>query len=415
MTTKTIRSDWTSHPGQTAVMNSRARFRVGVFGRRWGKNVMAAHEVVTEAIEAPGSLIWWVGPTYDDANDYGFDMVRPLVPDDLLDRKPKRSKPRKLWVNGTEIAFQSAEHELKGAGLDLLVVDESGSIPRRTIENDLRPMLTDTGGSVLALGRPRGRNWFFGWFQRGQSPDWPEFASWQAPTSQNPHIDRGEVAAARREMPERVFRQEWLAEFVDDSGGVFQDVRSRVGDHSVPMDPADVVPPVAFGVDLGRAENYTAIVGLDATGRVVHFDRVRHTSWSRIESAVTAACERYEATTVALDATRDNKLVGDVEDDTTARVVAVNFGGGSKRDMIESLATALERDEVVLPEDEPVLTNELEIYEYSTTPAGNIKYHAPESDHDDAVDALSLAWKASDRAARSSQTYRGTPAALHSA
>jgi hypothetical protein len=396
-------------------MDHDARFRIGVFGRRWGKNEMAAHEVFRRAVERPGSQIWWVAPTYDDANDYGFDLLRPLIPEELLDREPKRSKPRKLWANGTEIAFQSAEHELKGAGLDLLVIDESGSIPRRTVENDLRPMLTDTGGDVLALGRPRGRNGFFEWFQRGQSPDWPSFASWQAPTAQNPHIDRDEIERARREMPERVFRQEWLAEFIDDSGGVFQKVRDRVGDHAVPVDPADVEPPVAFGVDLGRAENYTAIVGIDAAGRVIHFDRVRHTSWSRIEDAITAACDRYTAATVALDATRDNKLVADVETDTAARVDAVNFGGGTKRSMIESLATALEREEVLLPADTPVLTNELEIYEYSQTPAGNIRYHAPESDHDDAVDALALAWKASDRAARSSRTYRGTPAALHSA
>lgn len=61
-----------------------------------GKSEMCAHEIVKHGLEHPNSTIWWVGPTYDDANEFGFDNVDPLLTSDLLADEPKRSKPRRI-------------------------------------------------------------------------------------------------------------------------------------------------------------------------------------------------------------------------------------------------------------------------------------------------------------------------------
>jgi hypothetical protein len=162
-----LQTVWRPHPGQRAIMDHDARFRVVACGRRWGKSEMAAHAALEGALETPDSTVWWVAPSYDQANDYGFDKMVPLLSPDIVAGEPKRTKPRAIeFVNGSTISFRSAEREdsLRGPGLDFLIIDEAGSVPERAWTEELRPALSDTLGEMLAIGTPRGRNWFYRWF-----------------------------------------------------------------------------------------------------------------------------------------------------------------------------------------------------------------------------------------------------------
>jgi hypothetical protein len=389
-----LQSLWEPHPGQRAVMNLDVRFRVVAAGRRWGKSVMAAHEALTFALEHTDATVWWVSPSYDQSNNFGFDKIKPLVsPDVLVD--VKRTKPRVLeFKNGSSISFRSAEREdsLRGPGIDFLIVDEAGSVPERAWSEELRPALSDTRGEALIVGTPRGRNWYFEWYQRGQSDDHRDTASLRVETAQNPYVDDDEIASLRDQMPERVFRQEHLAEFVDDSGGVFDNVRESVGEHTLPIPPSSSASPFAIGVDFARHEDYTAIVVLDGDGRLVAFDRLRRVSWNRIESRVTDLAEKYDRSTVAVDATRDNKIVSDLEN-SRLDVEPVNFSS-KKTELIDNLALSLESGELTLSSDAPELINELEVFEYDMTDSGRVRYAAPSGFHDDTVDALALAVEA---------------------
>jgi phage terminase large subunit-like protein len=386
-----LQSLWEPHPSQAAIMALDARFRIIAAGRRFGKTALAAHEAIAHALEHPGAVVYWVAPTYQQANDFGFDRVKRLVARDVLD-DVTRSTPRKIHLsNGSTLSFRSGEREdsLRGPGIDFLVIDEAGSVPERAWTEELRPALADTEGELLAIGTPRGRNWFYQWYQRGQSPDHPDVASVRATTEQNPHVPNDEIDAAREQMPERKFRQEFLAEFVDDTGGVFRDVRDAVTEYSLPVDASDAPGPFAIGVDFARLEDYTALVVLDGDGRLVDFDRLTETTWHRIQKRIERAAEEYGRPTVAVDATRDNAIIDDLED-AGLSVEPVNFAS-KKETLVDNLATRLEAGEVGLSADAPVLINELEVYEYERTDSGRITYSAPSGRHDDAVDALALA------------------------
>jgi hypothetical protein len=389
-----LKTLWKPHPGQRAVMNLDVRFRIVAAGRRWGKSVMAAHEALARALEQNGAVVWWVSPSYDQSNDFGFDTIKPLVSPDVL-ADVKRTKPRALeFDNGSRISFRSAEREdsLRGPGLDFLVIDEAGSVPERAWSEELRPALSDTRGDMLAIGTPRGRNWFYKWYQRGQSADHGDTASVRAPTAQNPHVAESEIADLKTQMPERVFRQEHLAEFIDDSGGVFADVRDAVAEYDLPIPPSDAVGPFAMGVDFARLDDYTAIALLDADGRLVAFDRLRETTWNRIQTRIEGLAEEYGRVSIAVDATRDNKIVADLEEGGLS-VDPINFGSAKER-LIDNLALALEGGEVTLSSDAPELINELEVFEYDMTDSGRVRYRAPSGFKDDAVDALALAVEA---------------------
>jgi len=364
-------------------------------GRRWGKTELAAR-VAARQLGAPDSLVWWVAPAYDEA-DAGFKAIRDAIPNSAIEGAPKRTKPKGLaLVNGSEISFRSADREdsLRAVGLDLLVIDEAAMVPERAWTEELRPTLSDTLGEMVAISTPKGRGWFYRWFQHGDNVDREDVDSWQAPTYDNPHVPDSEVDAARNELPERVWKQEYLAEFVSETGGVFEGLDDRLFtvEYDLPTHPNGDEPdsdgPYSTGVDFARHQDYRVIVTLDSAGRVVYFDRGQDEAWPQIQRAVEQISDAYPGV-VSVDASRDNKIVADLEA-SGVPVRPVTFSATRKQELIENLISTVEAGEISAPEI-PILRNELEVFEYDVTRAGNIRYDAPEGFHDDTVDALALA------------------------
>lgn len=385
----TVRLQWSPHPGQRQVLESDARFRIVGCGRRWGKTEMCAHEALRRLGE-PDTLVWWVAPTYDIA-DIGFEAVEDVVPEPLQDGQPKRTKPKAIdLTNGSRISFRSADREdsLRGEGIDLLILDEAAMVPDRAWQKELRPTLSDTLGDMVAISTPKGRNWFFEWFERGNSGDDPDVESWQSSTYDNPHIPDEEIDAAQRELPQHVFEQEYLAEFKEESGGVFTDLDERLFTLEGGLEDVEGTGPYAHGWDLARHQDYLVGIVLDAEGRVVHFERTQNESWPQIQRRIENAAAECEGI-VAIDASRDNKIVADLHDAGLA-IEPVKFSPKRKRELIENLITRVEAGELSAP-DVPQLRHEMSVFEYDVTPSGTVRYDAPEGFHDDAVDALALA------------------------
>lgn len=66
---------WTPHPAQAAIFNDQTRFRLVSAGRRFGKTLFARRYAFEVALLNPGAHVWWVAPTYQDANELGFDQI----------------------------------------------------------------------------------------------------------------------------------------------------------------------------------------------------------------------------------------------------------------------------------------------------------------------------------------------------
>jgi len=399
VTTQTINEQ--VHEGQAEVLDSEARFRIVACGRRWGKTVTCAKELRDGLLShGDGWLAWWVAPTYQQA-EIGLRSLRDELPDEFIE-SVNQSKLRVEAVTGATVEFKSADKpdNLRGEGVDLLIADEAAEIDQYAYENALRPTLTDSETSrMIAISTPKGRGWFFEFFQRGQSDDWPTYEAFREPTTQNPFINQADVAEAERELPERVFRQEYLAEFVDETGGVFEQLDERLftGAYELPVPAADAAGPFATGVDFARHEDYRVAVTLDSDGRVVQFDRDQGETWPEIHSVVRDIAERYPGV-VAVDASRDNKIVADLEADGVA-IEPVKFTATRKRQLIENLIAAIEAESLTAPEIDALRT-ELEVFEADVTRGGNLRYDAPSGFHDDTVDALALAVDVREQARR---------------
>lgn len=396
--TQTLTLSWKLHEVQREAFESDARYRTCVWGRRTGKNIFANADQVDYALnpdESPwgaddAPLCWWVGPTVNQSKKYGFNEAKNVIPRPLLESQPRESYPFEInLTNGATIEYYSFDRpdSLDGAGVDHIVVDEAAMMPKRVWDQTLRPMLSDTLGQAVFISKPKGKNWFHEYFLRGDSEEWPDYWSSQAASYVNPFVPDTEIDEAARDIPDRVFRQEYLALFLDDSGGVFNRIRERnVEDYD--WEARNGNGPYVHGWDFARHQNWTVGIALDRDGLLVNFERLQHDSWPRIQSTIEAVAERYPGV-VRVDASRDNKIVTDLEDNGVP-IDAVKFTASSKRDLIDNLATRLEMGEITIPEI-PQLTNELDLYEYETTPSGNVRYQAPEGWHDDCVDSLALA------------------------
>ena len=270
---------------QADVLSSDARFKVVAAGRRSGKTLMAAAETVRRAVSSGSDWAgYWVGAEHHHA-DTAFQLIDNALPGEIVDTRNK-SPPRTIeLVGGQTIEFHtSGGGALVSIGLDWVVCDEAGKdFPKTSWTQELRPALSDRNGEAMFISTPEGKDWFHDVYQRGTSDEYPEWGSWRWSTYENPHVDDSEIDSAKNTIPERIFRQEYLAEFVDESGGVFEQLDDRVFTADYELDDEDGEGPYAIGVDFARHHDYRVAIVLDSAGRIVDFSRDQGETWPQIQ------------------------------------------------------------------------------------------------------------------------------------
>jgi len=192
------------------------RFKVISAGRRFGKTMLAIEWLaLAEGGAIDGLPVAFFAPTYKLLLDVWVDMERTLAP---VTRKANKTEMRIELVTGGIIDFWTLEDADAGRGRKYarLVIDEAAHARylQEAWERAIAPTLTDYRGEAWFISTPNGRNYFEVLYQRGQDPALTDWASWCMPTTVNPHIDAAEVERYRAELPEMVFRQEYMAEFV---------------------------------------------------------------------------------------------------------------------------------------------------------------------------------------------------------
>jgi hypothetical protein len=200
------------------VFLDKTRFRVLNAGRRWGKTILAVNELLRSSIEYPGSLNWYVAPTYRQAKMIAWEMCKRLIPKELIESTNEVDLSIKL-INKSRIELRGAENEdsLRGVGLNFAVLDENAMMKRHVWPTIIRPMLADTKGGALFISTPRGKDSFWELWVKGQRGE-DGYKSWTFKTEDNPFIDRQEVDDAKKELSDRFFKQEFEASFEDYTG-----------------------------------------------------------------------------------------------------------------------------------------------------------------------------------------------------
>lgn len=364
------------------------RFLLIVAGRRWGKSRFALIVILKEALETPG-VYWYVSPSYP-VGSITWRIFRSMVKH-LPGVRIIKAERTATFANGSMVVWKSADNadSLRGEGLTGVVVDEASFIRESTWQKELRPALSDKQGWALIITTPNGKNWVYKLFTRADSsPDWMAV---RQPTWTNPVIPQSEIDTVREELPSLVFDQEYGAEFVEDGSSIFR----KVHDAAI-LETSQVEKhkghKLYFGNDLAQKNDFTVVSCICKTcNEQVFLERWNNVEYSLQVSRIANLYKKWQPVAVIVETNNVGTVIIEQLRKAGVKVVDFTTTARSKPDLIESLAVAIESGELKLIDD-PVQTNELQLFGLTITRAGHKQYSAPEGYHDDTVMALALAY-----------------------
>lgn len=365
-------------------------------GRRWGKTVLGG-ALVGITLQQHGRVAW-IAPTFKNTRP----MWRWLLQATAADAKAKRltvSKSERSisTKRGGFLALYSGENidSIRGENFHLVVLDEAARLPEDAWVDAIMPTLADTDGDAVLISTPKGKNWFFREWIMGQQGK-GDVMSWVAPTNANPMLAiQRAFLRVRDRVPERTFRQEWLAEFVEE-GSVFRNI------HDCMTAPLDTTPDqhkghhLVAGCDWARESDFTCFsVGCVTCRQEVARDRFNQVDYHVQTQRLRALAERWQPAAILTELNSIGAPVFEMLQRAGLPVVGFTTTAQTKPPLIENMALAFERSEWAWQAD-PVWTAELEAYERTVSATtGRSSYSAPAGAHDDTVICRALMlWQA---------------------
>lgn len=238
------------------------RFAVIVAHRRAGKTVATINDTIKRAVllAKPEGRFAYIAPFYNQAKDVAWTYLKRYAAP-VLAATPNESELRVDLLNGARIRLYGADNpdRLRGLYLDGVVLDEYADMAPALWGEIIRPMLADRQGWATFIGTPKGRNDFWRFYERGRSGE-PNWLSIMLRADQTGLIDPDELAAARADMTEEEFAQEFLCSFEAAIRGAYfgKEVSEAERDGRICQLEADPSQPVHTAWDLGVGDS-TAI------------------------------------------------------------------------------------------------------------------------------------------------------------
>ena len=366
------------HPKQLEVLNSKARFRVMMAGRRFGKSLISQDISIDRGINKEN--VAYITPTYQLGKIFFTEILKSL-PIEIY-----RKNEADLVINfitGGSIRFFTGERldALRGLKFHLVIIDEASYIPnlQEGWNNSIRPTLTDYKGKAIFLSTPKGKNFFYSLYMKSDEPDWESF---KFTTYDNPHIDATEIDAAKIQLPNVVFEQEYMANPMENAANPFGSEHINKCTKELSRQPTDY-----YGIDLAKSVDWTVIIGMDRQGNTTEVYRFQK-DWLQTKESIITICHKNKP--IVIDSTGvGDAIVEDLQKHFNS-MHGFKYTATSKQQLMESLASSIHKGEISFPQG--VVKDELEIFEYVFTSTG-VKYSAPQGFHDDCVNALALANK----------------------
>lgn len=222
----------------------------GRCGRRWGKTDLG--KILASDYAVKGRYVGWFAPSYKVLVEAYSEIAASLLPVKLTSSKTEgiiRTIPTEGRSHGGRIDFWTLENENAGRSrkYHLVIIDEGAFTKANMMkiwEQSIEPTLLDYaelpyGGRCLVLSNTNGidkDNFLYQICEplhkreMGTPGKKYGFAEFHAPTEENPYMSKGAIELLRQRKHPLVFKQEYLAEFVDWSGVAFFQLQKMLVD-----------------------------------------------------------------------------------------------------------------------------------------------------------------------------------------
>lgn len=393
------------HEKQKVIVAPRTeKFGTHVCGTKFGKTLGFSIKYASILFNSKRPIqILWGAPYYENAA-VGFKYILKLLHPEL---RLKNSSALTITTphNGSVVSFRGLNKDpesVEGEAFDYVIIDECSKVVPQAI-NSVRTTTTATRGPIDLVSTPRGKGWFFEYFKRGLDSNQKDYISNTYPTWDNPLIAREEIEIARRQMPDRLFRQYYGAEFLDD-GSVFVGYHDLIYTDVLHFQNKDrqswiiedsLNRKVVLGVDWAKKTDYTVFTAIDYLAtpkRVVGFQRFKDVSYISAVKLLFQFSKRFkDITLIRHDKTGVGETLDELLSRTSLPFEGVTFTQDRKSDLVLELILGIEKKEVEIPFWKELL-EELENYEVEVSKLGKMSYSAPSGQHDDIVTSLALSW-----------------------
>lgn len=244
------------HPGQVAIYNSTALYKVCAAGRRFGKTWLAAMLCVIWGLAEENirglalddtSEVMYMAPTFEQAKGIFWPVLKKLAEPVTLTIHENTGVL--TLINGVRIRLKGMDNPDRARGFKLrgAVLDEYADMHAGAWDAIIQPALMDCEGWALFIGTPKGKNHFYKCYTEAleSKPDEDGFVEWEAfkySSMDNPAIP---ITSIKRMYESETYSsdlraQELEADFLAGSDGMLRADWWRFSD-TEPMDGYYVV------------------------------------------------------------------------------------------------------------------------------------------------------------------------------
>jgi hypothetical protein len=251
-----------AHPVQRRLRDDPVRFKVVPAGRRSGKTELGKRKVAVCAMSANDTAwddprFFAAAPTRDQAKAIYWADLKAMFPP-IFVRQIWDGELKITLENGAEarVVGMDKPERIEGVPWDGGLLDEFANMKPGAWGENVRPALSDRKGWCWLLGVPEGRNHYYHLYKYAVSGVDPDWAGYTWPSADI--LDPAEVEAARRQLDELVFAQEFEASFVNFEGRCYYPFTEET--HCTPLLKYNPEAPLVLCFDFNVEPGVCAII-----------------------------------------------------------------------------------------------------------------------------------------------------------
>ena len=360
--------------------------------RQIGKSLLISQLVLNSAINNNGVIVGVVSLTYKQVKLI-YNNISNVLQNTPIVQSDNKSELEIRLVNGSSIKFLSIQNydAIRGYTFDYLMIDEAAYVPPNVFQQVLQPTMLARGRKMVLCSTPRGINYFYDMYMRGMDQDDDTTISFKFDYTANPYFNLDEIEAIRKQLPDGIFRAEYLGEFSENST-VFGNVWGVCIHSEWPKANGNLF----CGIDVALFQDWCVATILDASGNLVDMYRSKTASINKLNSELEEFLNKWKPTKTLIELNNTGISVYEYLQPRVRGVEGFKTTAVSKPDLINQLQNSIEEKRIKLPTQNfiPEIYQELVDFSFSYSEKTRaIQYAALPGRNDDIVMSLAFANK----------------------
>lgn len=307
-------------------------------GRRSGKSFLGTYMLLRYSLENPGKRSLLVTPTYKLCGEL-FNLLKDKIAKLPFVESINSSDFFITFTNGSRIDFISSVKPDNARGqtfTGICIIDEGAFISDYMIESIVLPAFaTAESPRFIYLSTPNfKRGSFYNTYNDGLNGV-NSTISFSGPSSSSPYVNEFFLRTMKAKLKEKDYKREILAEFLDDSDGVFKYNGSKI-------EEIRDYKKCYFGVDVGKGDKSSVAIISDKC-EIIHLEEFGGTDYTVIMDKMVKIVKDFNCDYGFIESNGVGSAYLDFFKKEISRVEGWNSSNTSKNKMIEDQALYLEK------------------------------------------------------------------------